>query len=181
MRLESSVARRRQRAAAPAASRRGRSFSTLSPALVSLPGAAGTARRERGRAAERHRLRAAATDGGGGGGEDEAAVVVGALVGVGERGVGGVDADEVLGGGVRGGVRVDGEREAAELAAAAAWSGAATAAEEEEKEAERGGGAWGRGEGGGDEAAGELGRKARKLGDSAGRGEIMAAALLLVE
>lgn len=74
--------------------RRGRSFFTLSPTLVCLPRAAGTARRERWRAAERrHRLRAATT-GGGGGGEHEAAVVVGALVGVGERGVGGVDADE---------------------------------------------------------------------------------------
>lgn len=33
-----------------------------------------------------------------GGEEEEAAVVVGALVGVGEGGVGGVDADEVVGG-----------------------------------------------------------------------------------
>lgn len=41
-----------------------------------------------------------------------------------------------------------------------------------EKEAERGGGAWRRGEDGGD-AAGEPDRKARKLGESAGRGEIM--------
>ena len=79
----------------------------MSPALVSLPGPAGTVRWERGRASE---------SGGApsrGGGEEEAAVVVGALVGVGERGVGRVDADEVLGGrGGGGGVRVDGERQA---------------------------------------------------------------------
>jgi len=47
-------------------------------------------------------------------------------------------------------------------------------AAEAEKDAERGGGTLGRGEAGGD-AAGEPGRKARKLGDSAGRGEIMLA------
>jgi len=85
-----------------------------SPALVSLPGPAGTVRGERGRAPE--------SDGApsrGSGGEEEAAVVVGALVGVGERGVGRVDADEVLGGGGGGGVlrgggvRVHGERQAA--------------------------------------------------------------------
>ena len=47
-------------------------------------------------------------------GEEEAAVIVGALVGVGEHGVGSMDTDEVLGGGgVRGGVRVDGEGQAA--------------------------------------------------------------------
>jgi len=85
-----------------------------SPALVSLPGPAGTVRGERGRAPE--------SDGApsrGSGGEEEAAVVVGALVGVGERGVGRVDADEVLGGGGGGGVlrgggvRVHGESQAA--------------------------------------------------------------------
>lgn len=81
-----------------------------SPALVGLPRAA-AARGERRRAAE-GRGGAAAP----GGEEEEAAVVVGALVGVGEGGVGGVDADEVVGGrggGVRGGVRVDGACEAA--------------------------------------------------------------------
>jgi hypothetical protein len=63
----------------------------VSPALVGLPSPRVAARRERGRAAERA-----------GGGEEQTAVVVGALVGVGERGVGRVHADEVLGGGVRG-------------------------------------------------------------------------------
>lgn len=64
----------------------------MSPALVSFPGPAGTVRWERGRAPESGGAPSR-------GGEEEAAVVVGALVGVGERGVGRVDADEVLGGG----------------------------------------------------------------------------------
>uniref|UniRef100_A0A0E0NSC3 Uncharacterized protein n=1 Tax=Oryza rufipogon TaxID=4529 RepID=A0A0E0NSC3_ORYRU len=170
-----------------------------SPALVGLPRAA-AARGERRRAAE-GRGGAAAP----GGEEEEAAVVVGALVGVGEGGVGGVDADEVVGGrggGVRGGVRVDGACEAAvrvldlpragprveaedvneAAAAAATWSGATTEVDGE-KEAESGGGAaWRRGEGGGEgfvvgDAA--AGRNARKLEeDSAGRGDIMVAACL---
>jgi hypothetical protein len=67
----------------------------VSPALVGLPRPRAAARRERGRAVERGAP-------GAGGGEEQAAVVVGALVGVGERGVGRVHADEVLGGGVRG-------------------------------------------------------------------------------
>ncbi|PNT77750.1 hypothetical protein BRADI_1g68372v3 [Brachypodium distachyon] len=63
---------------------------------------------ERWRAGEARR--AAAADGGG---DDHAAVVVGALAGVGERAVGGLHPDEVVGGGVRGHVRVDGARQAA--------------------------------------------------------------------
>ena len=152
-------------------SRRAREIFTLSPALVGLPGAAGAARREGGRAAERRRVRAVAS----GGEEEEAAVVVGALVGVGERGVGGVDADEVLRGGgggrVRGGVRVDGERQPAVRGLDLARAGARAEAEDVVE-----GGAGGRrvvrrGDGrGGGEGRGEGRRHVGARGGRRGRG-----------